>query len=191
MLFSFTCLPPFRFVLFMLLLLLLLHSHRSPSRAKCYEKSGCRLTTHRRNSMQNLSVYVYNITCHFLSSTPFRSQRQNLNQFIFSNIRNRNQNQCVCMWTDWEKEKKEEETNRIETAVWVRMCFDANHFQIFSFVGVEPVVSCFGITVLCGFWHTKHAHQSCLRATIVCRYIIFGERIIFFFRRFKLSLKLY
>lgn len=44
-----------------------------------------------------ICLSMYNITYHSISSTPFRSQRQNLNRFIFSNIRNRNQNQCVCM----------------------------------------------------------------------------------------------
>lgn len=142
-----------------------------------------------------LCLSMYYITYYFLSSTPFRSQRQNLNRFIFSNIRNRNQNQCV--YVNWlRRKKKQYNIMEPKLANGQSGCMGANvfrceHFQIFSFVGVEPVVSCFGITVLCGFWHTKHAHQSCLRAMIVCRYIIFGERIILFFFSVQTLLKLH
>lgn len=45
-------------------------------------------------------------------------------------------------------------------------------------------VELFGSTVFCGCWHTKHARQSCLRATIVC-----AVRVSLLTSKIKLKIK--
>lgn len=194
---SLACLFSFVLLLLFLLLLLLLYSHRSPARAKWNEKVRLSLNylplylyIERIQCKIILCLSMYNITYYFLSSTPFRSviKAKSYPIHIFEYSKSEPKPMCVCELIEKIiiNRTKTGKTAKRQNGCMGANVFRCEHFQIFSFVGVEPVVSCLA-SQYCVDSGTQNTCTNLAFGQWLCVAII--ELLVkdFFFFQFKLS----